>query len=376
MERHKKKIGFFSFNPENEEAQFGLDIFNILKSERAPLINEITRKTGISDEVVAKYFDSWVKKDMLKISGTEKGGLVKFNEENKTVLGIGFSNDECILAAMDLGGNIKTKEKISIDPLMKLKGRNREIKVILEVIGEQTGLRQEEFCCAGIAVPERVAEIIPKSRDLLAEGVSRIFGSDVLVTKEATAAGYSERDYGEDIRGRDVLYMHSDVGSGAVIKGEMIFEPDTGPGSDEKAYLRPWNQFSIVRVAKDLVNKGVGTDIVNMVNGDIESITLEVVMDAAGNHDELAEDLVKRSGLALGVRTAYLVNMFNPEVVILGGGTEKKEGDFARFVKESAEKFFLDDITGKMDIIPGALGKEASSVGAALLCRRELFMEV
>ena len=91
--------------------------------------------------------------------------------------------------------------------------------------------------------------------------------------------------------------------------------------------------------------------------------------------DELAEDLVKRSALALGVRAAYLVNLFDCGNIILGGGIEIKEGDYAGNVKESAEKFVLKKNFGKMKIIPGVLGKESSSIGAAALCRRELFME-
>jgi glucokinase len=169
--------------------------------------------------------------------------------------------------------------------------------------------------------------------------------------------------------------MYADVGSGVIIKSEMIFEAGVAD-SGESAYLRPWKQFSIVETAKSLVNKGLGTDIVDMVDGNIDSITLDVVLSAAENHDELAEDLVKRSALALGVRVAYLTNMFNTGIVILGGGMEKKEGDFTQFVNESAKRFFLKDLAGKVDIVSGVLGKEASSIGAASLCRRELFMEV
>ena len=113
-----------------------------------------------------------------------------------------------------------------------------------------------------------------------------------------------------------------------------------------------------------------------MVNGDIGALTLSTVLDAAEEKDELAEDLIKRSALALGVRTAYLVNIFDINLVILGGGTQKKEGRFIDYVRESAEKFLSEDKVKKTKIIPGILGDEASSIGAALLCRRELFMEV
>jgi glucokinase len=100
------------------------------------------------------------------------------------------------------------------------------------------------------------------------------------------------------------------------------------------------------------------------------------VLTAAENKDELAEDLVKRSALALGVRAAYLVNIFGTDKVILGGGTEKKEGNFIQYVGESSQRFLLNKVVNTVKIVPGTLGDEAFSIGAASLCRRELFMEV
>ena len=57
-------------------------------------------------------------------------------------------------------------------------------------------------------------------------------------------------------------------------------------------------------------------------------------------------------------------------------GVEKKEGNFVNFVAESAQRFLTEDVKKNFEISPGVLGEEASSAGAALLCRREIFMEV
>lgn len=116
--------------------------------------------------------------------------------------------------------------------------------------------------------------------------------------------------------------------------------------------------------------------MVNMVNGDVDSITLDIVLEAAEKGDELAGDLVRRAGLALGVRMAYLINMFRVPLVVIGGGVEKKKGGFVKDVKESQERFLLKEIREDVEILPATLGEEASSLGAAALCRRELFMEV
>ena len=375
MAKNKKDIRFVEIHPDNESAQSSLGIFNTLKKESALSISDISEKTGISDDMVAEYINSCVKKDLLKLSGSDKGDQIKFSDGQNKILGIGFSDKECVLTGIDLSGNIITRERIEISPFSELKGKNKEINTIVETITGATKLRGTEFCSVGIALPEGMKDKNPKGKDILAEGMSRLFDRDVLVAEEAMAAGYGERDFGDKTRGRDILYMHLDVGSGVVVKNEMIFEANE-TDEREEAYLRPWDQFGVVSTAKSLVGKGVGTDIVNMVGGDVDSITLNVVLDAAENGDELAGDLVKRAGLALGVRVSYLVNMFDIELVILGGGTEKKQGNFIQFVGESARRFLLKNLADKVEITSGILGEEASSIGAAMLCRRELFMEV
>jgi len=376
MARNKRNIRPVRIHPDDENIQSNLNIFNVIKKRAALSMSDISEKTGISSDTVAEYINSCVKKDLLKVSGSDKGDQVKFSDDRNKILGVGFGNKECVLTVADLSGNIMNREEIGIKPFSELKGRNREINEIIETTGSTTKLRGTEFSSVGIALPRGLKDKNSKAKDILTEGISRIFDCDVLVVEEATAAGYGERDFGEKTKGRDVLYMHLDIGDGVVIKNEMIFEAGKGSGENEEDYLRPWNQFGVVSTAKSLVNKGVGTDIVNMVGGDIDSITLGVVLDAAENNDELAKDLVRRAALALGVRVSYLANMFSTELVILGGGTEKKEGNFVQFVKEGARRFLLENMVDKVQIIPGVLAKEASSIGAALLCRRELFMEV
>ncbi|MCK4852546.1 MAG: ROK family protein, partial [Candidatus Omnitrophica bacterium] len=292
------------------------------------------------------------------------------------VLGIGFRGGECFLTVMDIGGNIVAKENIRIGLLLRGRGKNKDITGIVRKIADRTGLRNNDFACAGVAVPEEVIAGNPRSMDIFARGIGDIFECEVFLTTSATGAGYGDREFTAASRGKDVLYMYSDVGIGVILKKELIFEADEYDVEQNGAYLRPWNQLSIVRTTKDLVSRGVGTDIVRMIKGDVDAITLDVVLKAAENKDELAEDLIKRSGLALGVRVAYLVNMFRVGFVLFGGGIEKEEVRFIQYVKESLDRFLSGDILSKLEIIPGVLGKESSSVGAALLCRREIFMGV
>lgn len=376
MAKEKKNIRPFTVNTMTEKAQLGAAVFSVIKKENSLSIKGIADKASVPGQAVADYINTCVKKDLLQLSSSPKGDIVKFNEKYGTVLGIGFSGGACFASAMDLGGNILFTEKTEIGLLSRWKGKNKEIGALIDEIGSAEFLKGKKFTRAGVAVPEEMSEANPHTAKMLAEGVEGIFNCDTYTCNAAPAAAYGERDASPQAKGKDVLYLHSDIGSGVVIKKEIIFEALEHAQGKGESYLAPWKQFGIVDTAKDLVNKGLGTDIVNMVNGDVDAISIDIVLQAAERGDELADDLVRRAGLALGVRSAYLVNIFGTTTVMIGGGVERKEGGFIKHVKESQERFLLEGLRDGVDVIPCTLGKEAFSVGAAALCRRELFMEV
>lgn len=372
------RVGILNIHPDNENAQNGLKILNILKNEKTSSINAIAEKTGLAAEWISGYINSCVQKKLLKPSGEGKLALVTFGRGTKYVLGVGFSGESCFLTLLDLDGRVIDKEKIVVANISKLKGKKKEVVEIISVIKTKTKLRNINLYSAGVASPFLLKDVNPKTKleTVFSEGISRIFRCDTFSVEEATAAGYGEKDLNGSARGKDILYIHFDIGIGVVFKGEIIFEADNPAPLENKGYMRPWNQYGLVSTAKELVNNGVGTTIVNKVGGDMNKITMEVVFTAAGEKDEMALDLVRRSALALGVRISYLANIFNTEAVILGGGVQRKEGNFIGFVKESCNRFLVKNMAQKVKIFPGVLGEEASSVGAALLCCRNLFVEV
>ena len=376
MPKTKSSVKFFKTCPGTKGEQIRQNIFEVLKNEKGFSIKNISTKAGASKGAAASLINKWVKKDMLKISGTKGEGLIGFNSGHCEILGIGFSGNEAILVAMNLAGKVVSKEHIAVEIPHKKKIKNKEIVQIVSEIKQRTKLAGNKFCRIGIALPDEMSSANPKAAEIITKSIRGIWRTDVYIAREATAAGYGERNLGKkDLSSDEILYMHSDIGTGAVVKKEAVFEVDEPSRKKDNAYLKPWDQFNIVDASRRLIEKGVGTDIVGMVGGDVGKITLAAVLKAANNKDELAEDLVKRSALAMGVRVAYLVNMFGVKNVVLGGGTERKEGSFLSYVQESANKFVLSKVVKKLKIVPGVLGEEAPSIGAAYLCRLGLFME-
>ena len=180
-------------------------------------------------------------------------------------LGVGFSDDKCFVTLINSLGDILESETLEIKPIHKFKGKKKEITELLSVLKQNTKFRKRPITLCGVAVPERLIRVYGENISLLPEGIGRVFNSNVCYCRSVTASGYGERESRLETRGKDVLYLHSDIGCGVVLKEEIIFQAENKNREDKSSYLRSWDQFGIVEIAKDLVNKGVGSGMVDMV---------------------------------------------------------------------------------------------------------------
>ena len=79
------------------------------------------------------------------------------------------------------------------------------------------------------------------------------------------------------------------------------------------------------------------------------------------------------AGIGLGTRIAYLINLFNPEVVIIGGGVERAGELILGSVRKAVRKLAFEEAASKVRIIPSRLGEDAVAFGAVALVLREIF---
>ena len=83
--------------------------------------------------------------------------------------------------------------------------------------------------------------------------------------------------------------------------------------------------------------------------------------------DKLAKKAYEEIGKMIGVACANIVNILDPEIIIIGGGTLKAEDLFLNQAKKTMTKNILNPNSQKTKIIKGKLGEEAGAIGAALL---------
>ena len=122
---------------------------------------------------------------------------------------------------------------------------------------------------------------------------------------------------------------------------------------------------AVAREAIRRIRQGEKSCLTEMVEGKIENITAEKVSKAAEGGDSLALEVILKTANYLGIGMVNLVNIFNPEMIIIGGGMSKM-GDLLlnparQVVKEKAFPISAQAV----HIVPAQLGDNSGVLGAA-----------
>ena len=103
-----------------------------------------------------------------------------------------------------------------------------------------------------------------------------------------------------------------------------------------------------------------------------EEIHLEEIIDAVQEEDVLAIETIEEIGTTLGMAIAGLINIFNPELIVLGGSVAKTKEFLLLPVRSSIQKHSLNIINSDTTIKFSKLGDKAGTIGSCMLSRSKL----
>lgn len=128
---------------------------------------------------------------------------------------------------------------------------------------------------------------------------------------------------------------------------------------------------AIAREASQRMAAGEATLLRDMVNGQLERITAQVVAQAAERGDALADNVIRRAGVYLGVGLANLVNIFNPELIVIGGGTAKIGDRLLGPALTEMRRRAFSKPASEVKIVPAGLGDNSGVLGAVAYVLQE-----
>jgi len=211
----------------------------------------------------------------------------------------------------------------------------------------------------------------------------------VIVENDANCAALAEswRGAGQGSRTMILLTLGTGIGGGIVIDGKLVNGarisagevghivinydgPKCGCGNHGclEAYA---GAAAIVARARELLEKpGTVSVLREWTLEDPKTLTPALISKAAGQGDGPALSVLRETGRLLGVGIGSLVNLFAPEVVILGGGVAAAGDVLFAAVREEVKRRAMAPASERVRIVPAAMGNSAGMVGAAALLLR------
>ena len=188
---------------------------------------------------------------------------------------------------------------------------------------------------------------------------------------------------------RDVvgIFLGTGIGGGLILEGKlysgfnrtageighMVLEvsgPKCGCGN-KGCFEALASRTAIFRKIKEAVKEGQKTLLTEMLGPELEDLRSGDLRKAIKRGDKFVEHIVEEAAEYTGIAVSNLINILNPEVVVMGGGLmEQLEDEMLAIIVETAMDYAMPGTTKGIEIIATRLGDDAGITGGAVLARK------
>ncbi|MCM1265302.1 MAG: ROK family protein [Candidatus Gastranaerophilales bacterium] len=252
-----------------------------------------------------------------------------------------------------------------------------------DIEGMGFGFPGQIDCKNGIV---RLAPNIPGWVDVpIAEIMEKEFGIPTRVDNDVRCAALGELNFGAGVGCENLICITvgTGIGSGLIINGKLVrgasnaageighikLDMTGGPlcGCGDRGCLEAFASGpSIVAMAEEYIKGGKSTKYRELANPEI---TPYIVSEAAKQGDPVAQRIFTIVGEYIGIGLASVVNLLNPEKIIIGGGVAAAGDILMNPIKETLVKRAMKIAGSTVQVVPAELGNTAGVIGASLLIK-------
>ena len=359
---------------------------------------EIARRMGLTRAAVTVIVNDLLTTGIIR----EAGGInvhsgrppvvLEIDPSRGFVAGIDFGASHLSILLADLGAHILEEAEIAIDiqdgPKICLDQADQLLRGLLK----KSGLELKEILAIGVGVPGPIVfdagivlapPIMPGWDHFpIRDTLEKMWGCPVSLSNDSELGALGEWAAGAGRGEQNLAYIKigTGIGAGLLLEGQ-IYRGVTGSAGEighltieENGPLCACGNHgcleaiaggrAIAQQAQEAARNNKRTQLANIKP--IESITARDVASAARLGDLVSQQILSRAGTYLGIAIAGVVNMFNPGMVIIGGGVAQSGDILLEPIRLAVQRRSLPAATRAVRITTAMLGRRSSSMGAII----------
>lgn len=329
-------------------------------------------------------------------SGGRRPSIYGLNPEAGYFVGVDIRNTHACVAVTDFkGGLIAFKDDIPFKMLANEESIHNIASSIREFISREN-IEWNKIMGLGVSIPGRVNPVTGYSNNYSFDDnrpISRILEEDlgihIVLENDSRAMTYGEY-LGGGLKEKNMLFVNVSwgLGMGIIADGRLYY--GTSGFSGEFGHFPLLDNGQMCRCGKlgCLETGASGSALVRMITDNLAGggasslapkfkaegkVNLNDIFEAVRNEDTLAIETVEQIGTNLGKGLAGLINIFNPQLVVIGGKVAVAAGDYLMLpIRTAIKRHVLNIANQDTSIKLTKLRQKAAPIGAALLVRSRI----
>ena len=366
----------------------------------------LAEKLEISNTAVTGYINELISEGIVIEVGTEKssGGrkptLLDINPEYGYIIGIDFGQSFFRIAVFNLQNRCLHMETMSVS---KLQQPDQGIKKMIDLIGKlrTTIIPHKKLLAIGIAVSGinftglgdyLTIPNLPGWKQInFKTPLEKEFNVPVYVDDSPRMQALYESIIPSNGRYKNLIYINIGVGIGTgIILFGRLFRGSTGLagelghtiveenglvcGCGNHGCLEQYASVpAMVNNAKEKLLLGVRSSIMDYVEGNIDNVNSYVLARALMDNDKLAYSIVINAGTYLGKAIAQMINLFNPERIIIGGGGANISDVLLDEIIKTCKIRAMNESVKSVQIVKSSKGDDSALLGISIFSQDNLF---
>lgn len=380
-------------------------IINLIR-ENAPISRtELAKKLGVSLPTVMRAVDSLIEEKYVAEvgKGDSNGGrkpiLLEIGRENHYVIGVDIARMMTVLI-LDISGGVVAKSRMVTKHENGPEGTVDQAVSMMETLMDRYRIPKNKIDGVGIGTPgndfkfgDSIAESGFKGWEnvdieLLMEGKLEF---PVVVENNAKMLAVGELYLGQCQNVDNFISICIDygVGSGIVLNGRlyegenkvagefghMVVDLDGIPCyCGNRGCLEMYTSIpAITRALFDRVKEGGKSVIAGPLLREGKSLDFGMIVEGMAKGDALVNETLARSGEIMGIGIANLINLYNPELVVLNGEISRSCPAFVNKAREAVKNYVFSQKAAGTKILVSELGEDAGALGAASMMMQRVF---